>query len=168
MQCRYILPTPHASKTACFSENQQRGMETKYSFAYFWETFETFIVWIRMLCQVSLNQITSFLCSESKEDMEPVHIPGVQTNRMGGLGVHVLEGEEVVGHLGWTSHLAGPVEAEDQEVHHEAIVLHYERGKLKSPDNSIGVGVIHVLVVDHHVVLGSHVVGDVVVHDQPQ
>ena len=87
---------------------------------------------------------------------------------MGDLGVHVLEGEEVVGHLGWTSHLAGPVEAEDQEVHHEAIVLHYERGKLKSPDNSIGVGVIHVLVVDHHVVLGSHVVGDVVVHDQPQ
>ena len=48
MQCKYILPTPHASKTACFSENQQRGMETKYSFAYFWETCETFFVWIRI------------------------------------------------------------------------------------------------------------------------
>ena len=48
MQCKYILPTPHASKTACFSENQQRGMETKYSFAYFWETYEIFIVWIRI------------------------------------------------------------------------------------------------------------------------
>ena len=41
MQWKYILPTPHVSKTACFSENQQRGMETKYSFAYFWETCET-------------------------------------------------------------------------------------------------------------------------------
>ena len=35
MQCKYILPTPHTGKTACFSENKQRGMETKYSFAQF-------------------------------------------------------------------------------------------------------------------------------------
>ena len=55
-----------------------------------------------------------------------------------------------------------------EEVDHEAIVLDHEAGELEAPDDPVGVGVVHVLVVDRHVVLGCHVVSDVVVHDQPE
>ena len=34
--------------------------------------------------------------------------------------------------------------------------------------NPVGISVVHVLVGNHHVVFGSHVVGQIVVHNQPQ
>ena len=91
----------------------------------------------------------------------------IQPDGVGDFSVDVLESKEVVWHLGWSGHLCGPVEAEDEEVDHEAVVLDDEAGELEAPDDPVGVGVVHVLVVDRHVVLGSHAVSDVVVHDQP-
>jgi hypothetical protein len=41
-----------------------------------------------------------------------------------------LEGQEVVGHLRRAGHLGRAVQAEDEQVHDEAVVLHDERGKL--------------------------------------
>ena len=100
--------------------------------------------------------------------MESVHVSGVEPDGVGHLRVHVLEAEKIVGHLRRSRHLGGPVEAEDQQVHDEAVVLDDEGGKLEAADNAVAVGVIHVLVVDDHVVLGRHVVGNVVVHNQPE
>ena len=80
----------------------------------------------------------------------------------------VLEAQEGVGVLRRTRHFGGPVQAKDEEVEYEAIVLHNEAGVLDASDDAVQVGVVHVLVGDVDVVLGRHVVSDVLVEDQPQ
>merc|ERR1719422_1271412 len=76
--------------------------------------------------------------------------------------------EEVIRHLRRPGHLAGSVEAQHEEVHHQAVVLHDEGGELQTSHYSIRVGVVHVLVVDDNVVLGRHVVSNIVVNDEPE
>ena len=102
-----------------------------------------------------------------EEEVESVDISGVEPNRMRHLRVHILKAEKVIRHLRRSGHLRGPVEAEHEQVHDEAVVLDDEGGELEAADDAVAVGVVHVLVVDHHVVLGRHVVGNVVVNNQP-
>lgn len=84
------------------------------------------------------------------------------------LGAGVLEGQEVIGNLRWASNLSGTSQSQHEQVQHQAIVLHDEGGKLQAPDQSIGIGVSHVLVGNHNVVFGCDVVSNVVIQDQPQ
>lgn len=81
-----------------------------------------------------------------EEDVDAVNVAAVQSDRVSALCGRVLETEEVVGHLRWAGHLAGTVQAQDQQVHHQAVVLDNERGELEPPDDTIGVGVVHILV----------------------
>ncbi len=64
---------------------------------------------------------------------------------MAGLSLHVLEGEEVIGHLRGSGHLTSSLQAQYQEVQHQPVVLHYEGGKLETADDPVRVGVVHVL-----------------------
>lgn len=65
---------------------------------------------------------------------------------MGTLSGRVLEAEEVIGHLRRSSHLTGSVQTQHQQVHHQPIVLHDERGKLQATDDTVRVCVVHVLL----------------------
>ena len=87
---------------------------------------------------------------------------------MAHLGGLVAEGEEVVGHLRAARDLARAREAEDEQVEHQAVVLHHEGGELQPAHDAVRVGVVHVLEGDVDVVLGRHVVGDVVVEDEAE
>ena len=62
-----------------------------------------------------------------------------------GCAVWHLVGEEVVGHLRRTVHVAGTLQAEQQQVHDEAVELDDERRKLQAPDDAVRVRVVHVL-----------------------
>ncbi len=64
---------------------------------------------------------------------------------MAGLSLHVLEGEEVIGHLRGSGHLTSSLQAQYQEVQHQPVVLHYEGGKLETTDDPVRVGMVHVL-----------------------
>lgn len=77
--------------------------------------------------------------------MDAVDVAAVQPDRMGTLCGCVLETQKVVGHLWRTGHLTGTVQAQHQQIHHQAIVLDDERGKLETPDDAVGVCVVHVL-----------------------
>lgn len=94
--------------------------------------------------------------------------PVIQPNGVFDLHVDIPEAEEVVRRLRRPRDLRRPREPEDEEVQHQPVVLVDERSELQAADQAVGVGVVHVLVVEHHVVLAGHVVRDVVVHDQPQ
>lgn len=80
-----------------------------------------------------------------EEDVYAVDVAAVQADGVGALRSRVLEAEEVVGHLGRAGHLAGTVQAQHQQVHHQPVVLHDERGKLQPSDDAVRVGVVHVL-----------------------
>lgn len=77
--------------------------------------------------------------------MDAVNVATVEADWMGAFCGCILETEEVVWHLGRTSHLTGTVQTQHQQVHHQAIVLYNERGKLEPPDDAVGVCVVHVL-----------------------
>ncbi len=77
--------------------------------------------------------------------MDAVNVAAVQSDGVGALSRCVLETEEVIGHLRWAGHLAGTVQAQHQQVHHQAVVLYNEGGELESPDDAVGVGVVHIL-----------------------
>lgn len=80
-----------------------------------------------------------------EEDVYAVDVTAVQSDWVSRLRCGVLETEEVVGHLRGARHLTGTVQAEDQQVHHQAVVLHNERSKLQASDDAVRVGVVHVL-----------------------
>lgn len=64
---------------------------------------------------------------------------------MGYLCGHVREGQEVVGHVWRTRHVGGTVQAQQEQVHNQPVVLDYEAGKLQTTDGSVRVVVVHVL-----------------------
>ena len=92
--------------------------------------------------------------------MELVYVSLAESDRARHLGVHILKGHEVAGHLRRSEHLTGSVQTQQKQVHHQVIVLDPEGGKLDPPDDAVAV--VHVLVVDRHVVPGSHLGGVVI------
>lgn len=97
-----------------------------------------------------------------------VDVAGVQPDGMSCLSASVLEGQEVIGNLRCASNLTGTSEAQHEQVQDQAIVLHDKGCKLQASNQAIGVGVGHVLVGNHNVVLGCDVVCNVVIQHQPQ
>lgn len=98
--------------------------------------------------------------------MHSVNISTIKPNWMANFCGRVLEGQKVVRHLRWSSHLAGSLQTQNQQIQNQSIVLRDKRSKLQTTNDSVTVGVIHVLVVDHHVVFGCHVISNVVINDQ--
>ena len=78
----------------------------------------------------------------------------------------VSELEKVIRALRRTRNLAGTLQTEQQEVDDQTVILKDEGRELQTSNHAIAVGVVHVLVVELHVVLGGDVIGEVVVHDQ--
>lgn len=97
-----------------------------------------------------------------------VDVAGVQPDGVARLGASISEAQEVIGYLRRASNLCGTCQTQHEQVQHQAIVLHDKGSKLQTPDQPIGIGVSHVLVGNHNVVLGSDVVSNIVVQHQPQ
>mmetsp|Transcript_8730 Transcript_8730/g.18587 ORF Transcript_8730/g.18587 Transcript_8730/m.18587 type:complete len:747 (-) Transcript_8730:2392-4632(-) len=129
---------------------------------------DVLVVGVRVLGEVALDQVLGLLGSEAEEDVDLVDVARVEADGVPRLSAHVPEGQELVGHLGRARHFTGPCEAQQQQVQDQTVVLRDEAGKLQSSDEAVAVGVAHVLVRNHHVVLGGDVVGNVVVHNQAQ
>jgi hypothetical protein len=125
-------------------------------------------VWIRLLSEETLNQITRVVRAEAEEDPDSVNVACVQTDWVLGLCGTITELQEVVGALRWSSHFARALQAQKKQIDDQTIVLEDERGKLQTSDHTIAVNVVHVLVVQLNVVLGRDVVCQVVVHDQAE
>ena len=129
-------------------------------------TNNVFVVGIGMLGEISLNEITCFISCEAEEDVELIYVARVETDRMGSFCGHILETEEIIWHAWRTSHLTSSVETKNEEIKHEPVVLDDERRELETTENTVVVGVVHILVGELDVVLGSDVIGDVVIDNQ--
>ncbi len=97
-----------------------------------------------------------------------VDVAGVQPDGVARLGASISEAQEVIRYLRRASNLCGTSETQHEQVQHQAVVLHDKGSKLQTPDQPIGVGVSHVLIGNHNVVLGCDVVSNVVVQHQTQ
>jgi hypothetical protein len=62
--------------------------------------------------------------------MNSVNISSVESDWVSLLGSLITVLQETVPSLGWTGHLARSLQAEDQEIEHETVVLEHEGGEL--------------------------------------
>lgn len=126
------------------------------------------IVGIRVFCEVSLDEFPSFVTGEFEENVEMVDISEIDPDGMFGFQFNGLEDHELVLIERRPSHFIRPVDSDDEDVDDHGIELEDEGSELQSHQQSVVVGMVHVFEVDDHVVLGSHVVSDVVIHYQSQ
>lgn len=124
------------------------------------------VVGVRVGREIPLDEVSRLVRLEAEEDVNPVDVSGVESDRVPRLGRRVPELEEVVGHLRGSSHLARPLQSEDEQVEDESVVLEDERRELETSDHSKVVDMRHILVRQDRVVLGRNVVGQVVVEDE--
>ena len=67
-------------------------------------------------------------------------------------------GKEVVGSVWWASHIGRTLQAEQEDIDDETVVLEHECRELQATNHAVGIGVVHVLVIKLHVVLAADVV----------
>ena len=97
--------------------------------------------------------------------MGSVNISGVESDWMRCLSDYILEGEESVWHLWWSSHLAGSLQTQHQQVHHQTVVLYHKGGELQASDDTIRIGMIHILKTNRNKV---SITKDIVISIIPQ
>lgn len=117
-------------------------------------TNNIFEVGVRLLGEEPLDEIPRFLSCEPKEHPDLVDVPGIQTDRMLGLGLLVPELEEVIWRRRRTGYLTGTLRPEQKEIQDETIVLEYEGRKLQAADHAVTVDMAHVFVREGDVLLG--------------
>jgi len=74
---------------------------------------------------------------EAEEDMKLVHITRIETDRVMCFGCGVTELKEVVGQLWRSSHLASPLQAQDEDIEHKSIILEDKGRKLKPANHTV-------------------------------
>ena len=127
---------------------------------------DVLVIWIGMLGQVVLDEIPAFVGREAEHDEDAIDVATVQPDRMAGFDVDALEPQKVARRLQRAGKLACAVQAEQEQVEHQAVVLEDERRELQPADQTVRVRVAHVLVGKDNVAFGRHVVGNVVVDNQ--
>ena len=129
---------------------------------------DVLVVGVGVLGEVALDQLLGLLGREAVQHKDAVDVARVESYRMAHLGGERAEREKVVRQIRRAGDLGGARQAQQQNVEHQAVVLHDERRELQAANEAVRVGVVHVLVVDDDVVLGRHVVGNVVVENETQ
>ena len=124
------------------------------------------VSWIRVGTEIPLDEVARFICSEAEEDMEPVHVVRVETDRMPCFGRRVAELREIIRHLWRSSHLASPLQAQNEDIEHETVILEDKGRKLESANHTIRIRMRHVLVSKNSIVLRSDVIGQIVVQNE--
>lgn len=76
--------------------------------------------------------------------------------------------EEVVGQLWRPCHFTCTLQAKDEEIEYEAVVLEDEGGELQASNHAMCIDVGHVLVGQRRVVLACDVVGQIVIQDETE
>ena len=73
---------------------------------------------------------------------------------------HLLKGQQIVRRLRQTGHVRSTLEAHDQQVENEPVILNDERSELSTTNHSVGVDVLHVFLVENDVVLRGLMIDD--------
>src|SRR5258708_11819874 len=82
------------------------------------------------------------------------------------LGCGVTELKEIIGHLWRPSHLASPLQAQDENIKHKTIILEDEGRKLETTNHTVRICMRHVLVSEDSVVFRGDVIGQIVVQNE--
>lgn len=72
-----------------------------------------------------------------EEHVETIDVTRVEAYGMCHFRRHVLERQEIVRHLWWSSHLTGTLESKYKKIKNKTVVLDNEGGKLQASDDAI-------------------------------
>ena len=126
------------------------------------------VVWVGIFCQESLDEFPSFISSKLEQNIEVINISQVESDRMLNFQLNTLINHELI-FIEWRPcHLISSIEPHDQQINDQPIKLEDKRCKLQPHDHTKEVCMIHIFEIDNHIVLGCHIVCNVVIHNQPQ
>jgi hypothetical protein len=129
---------------------------------------DVLVVGVGVFGEVALDELTGFVLGEFEDDVESVDVAHVDADRVFGLELEGFVEHEFVGVLGGAGELAGAVQAENEQVEDQAVELEDEAGELQALDNPVIIGVVHILEINNHIILRRHILGYIMIHNQPQ
>jgi hypothetical protein len=106
--------------------------------------------------------------SKLKDDVQLVDVSHVYSYWMLGLHLYRFVDHELIGVVRRSCDLCRSVQTQNKEIQNQTVELEDERSKLKTLDDSIEIGMIHVFEVNYDIIFGGHVVRDIVVNNQSQ
>lgn len=101
---------------------------------------------IRIGGEIALDEITGFISTEPKQDVESVNVTRVETDGMTCFSSRITILKEVIRHLGRPRHLTCSLKAKNEEIEDQTIILEDEGRELETADKTISIGMCHVLV----------------------
>ena len=116
------------------------------------------VIWIRIFSQISLDKFPCFIICKFEQNVKMVNIPQVYSNRMLCFKFYRFVYHELIFLHGWASYLIGPVQPNYQDINNHPVKLEDKRGKLKTHQQTIVIGMIHIFEIYHHIVFGCHIV----------
>lgn len=126
-----------------------------------------FIVWIWVLGQKPLHKFSCLISHKPEDYVHMVNISHVHSDRMTGFNFYGLEKHKLILILRRTCQFRCSSQTQNQQVNDHSIKLVNEGCELKPHDNSIKVGMVHILEINRYIVLCSHVICDVMIYNQP-
>lgn len=96
--------------------------------------------------EVALDEVTGFISTEPKQDVESVDIARVETDGMTCFSSRIAILKEVIRHLGRPRHLTCSLKAKNKKIEDQAVILEDEGRELKTTNETISIGMRHVLV----------------------
>ena len=126
-----------------------------------------FIVWIWVLGQKPLHKFSCLISHKPENNVHMVNIPHVHSDGVAGFDFDGLEKHKFILILRRACQFRCSSQTQNQQIDDHSVKLVNERCELKPHDNSIKVGVVHVLEVYRHIVLSCHVIRDVMIYNQP-
>jgi hypothetical protein len=116
--------------------------------------------------QVALDEVPRLISGEAEENVQAINITGVQADGVTSLCSRIAILQEVIGHLWRTGHFASLLQAKNEEITDKTVVLEDKGRELKTTNETERIRVRHILVGQHHVILCSDVIRQVVIENE--
>ncbi len=97
-----------------------------------------------------------------------INIPQIDPDGVSGFSLDALKDKELILIESRPCKLIRPSEAHDEDVDDDPVELENEAGELEHHEHPIEIDMVHILEIDRYIVLGSHVVCQIAVHNEPE
>ena len=118
--------------------------------------------------QVALVEVPCLISGEVEENVQAINITGAQAYGVTGLCSRIARLQEVIEHLWRTGHFPSLLQAKNEEIKDETIVLEDKGRELRTTNETEHIHVRHILVGQHRIILRSDVIRQDVIENETE
>jgi len=121
-------------------------------------------VWI--FSQIPLDKFSGLIRTKPEQNIKPVNISHIKSNRMSSFYSCTLELHEIIRLLRRSCKISSSVKSQYKKIQYQSIILKHKRSELQTMYQSITICMVHIFVVYHHIVFICNIVCQIVIHYQ--